>query len=152
MVLSTKPFTPCERSPGWPSRGTAPLPAGATLLVEDIVAPVISPRLLPRLGAHLVVRIGTSSLLLSALCMVVVSFARVDSPPIIIGLLIWSVASLGFITPNAVVGALSRHAAHAGSASALMGTMQFGFGAGGEAFPRSGRVLKHDLIAGSVKT
>jgi DHA1 family bicyclomycin/chloramphenicol resistance-like MFS transporter len=89
----------------------------------------ISPRLLPRLGAHIVVRIGTTSLLLSALCMVVVSFARLDTPPIIIGLLIWSVASLGFITPNAVVGALSRHAAHAGSASALMGTIQFAFGA-----------------------
>jgi DHA1 family bicyclomycin/chloramphenicol resistance-like MFS transporter len=35
----------------------------------------------------------------------------------------------GFISPNAAVGALSRHAAHAGSASAIMGTMQFMLGA-----------------------
>jgi DHA1 family bicyclomycin/chloramphenicol resistance-like MFS transporter len=32
---------------------------------------------------------------------------------------------MGFVMPNAAVGALSRHSAHAGSASALMGTMQF---------------------------
>jgi DHA1 family bicyclomycin/chloramphenicol resistance-like MFS transporter len=31
--------------------------------------------------------------------------------------------------PNSAVGALSRHAAHAGSASALMGTLQFCLGA-----------------------
>lgn len=37
--------------------------------------------------------------------------------------------TLGFVTPNATVGALSRHAAHAGSASALMGTMQYVTGA-----------------------
>ena len=38
-------------------------------------------------------------------------------------------SSQGFTTPNAVVGALQRHGGHAGSASALMGTMQFGLGA-----------------------
>lgn len=38
-------------------------------------------------------------------------------------------SSMGFVTPNATVGALSRHAAHAGSASALMGTGQFAMGA-----------------------
>jgi DHA1 family bicyclomycin/chloramphenicol resistance-like MFS transporter len=37
--------------------------------------------------------------------------------------------SMGFVNPGATVGALSRHAAHAGSASALMGTMQFCLGA-----------------------
>lgn len=31
----------------------------------------------------------------------------------------------GFIGPTATVGALTRHAAHAGSASAVLGTMQF---------------------------
>lgn len=31
----------------------------------------------------------------------------------------------GFMAPTATVGALSRHAAHAGSASAVLGTMQF---------------------------
>ena len=40
-----------------------------------------------------------------------------------------TMASMGFTTPNATVGALSGHAGHAGSASALMGTMQFCLGA-----------------------
>ena len=33
--------------------------------------------------------------------------------------------AMGIILPNATVGALSRQAANAGSASALMGTVQF---------------------------
>jgi DHA1 family bicyclomycin/chloramphenicol resistance-like MFS transporter len=40
-----------------------------------------------------------------------------------------TMSSMGFLTPNAIVGAMSRQAAHAGSASALMGTMQYGCGA-----------------------
>ena len=36
---------------------------------------------------------------------------------------------MGFVMPNTTVSALSRHAAHAASASALMGTMQFMMGA-----------------------
>ena len=44
--------------------------------------------------------------------------------PILLGM-----STLGFIMPNTAVGALSRHAAHAGSASALLGTIQFLFAA-----------------------
>jgi DHA1 family bicyclomycin/chloramphenicol resistance-like MFS transporter len=43
--------------------------------------------------------------------------------------IMWVMASLGFLTPNAVVLALTAHARHAGSASALLGTLQFSFGA-----------------------
>lgn len=39
------------------------------------------------------------------------------------------VSCQGFVNPNATVGALSRHAAHAGSASALIGLGQFTCGA-----------------------
>jgi DHA1 family bicyclomycin/chloramphenicol resistance-like MFS transporter len=38
-------------------------------------------------------------------------------------------SSLGFVTPNATIGALARHAAQAGTATALMGTLQFLLGA-----------------------
>jgi len=40
-----------------------------------------------------------------------------------------SISTNGFNTPNSTVGALSGHPAHAGSASALMGTLQFALGA-----------------------
>lgn len=89
----------------------------------------ISPRLLPRLGAGMVVRIGSTSLLLATITLVTISFLRLDSPATLLPPLIWAVASLGFISPNAAVGALSRHAAHAGSASALMGMLMFTMGA-----------------------
>ncbi len=89
----------------------------------------ISPRLLPRYGARTVVRMGTTSLLAATLALAAISFLRLDSPASLIPPLIWAVASLGFISPNAAVGALSRHAAHAGAASALMGTMMFTMGA-----------------------
>lgn len=89
----------------------------------------ISPRLLPRLGASGVIRIGSTSFLLASASVLALSFLRLDSPATLIPLLIWAVASLGFITPNAAVGALSRHAVHAGAASALMGSLQFAMGA-----------------------
>jgi DHA1 family bicyclomycin/chloramphenicol resistance-like MFS transporter len=38
-------------------------------------------------------------------------------------------AMVGFISPTATVGALAHHAAHAGSASAVLGTLQFLIGA-----------------------
>ena len=94
-----------------------------------IICGQISPRLLPRLGARGVVRIGSVNLVLATFTLAVISFLRLDSPAILIPPLVWAVASLGFISPNAAVGALSRHAAHAGSASALMGTMMFTMGA-----------------------
>jgi MFS transporter, DHA1 family, multidrug resistance protein len=43
--------------------------------------------------------------------------------------LVMMLASTGFMMPNAPVGALLRHAQHAGSASALMGTLQYTMGA-----------------------
>jgi DHA1 family bicyclomycin/chloramphenicol resistance-like MFS transporter len=39
------------------------------------------------------------------------------------------VASLGFIMPNAIALAMAAHARTAGSASALLGLIQYGFGA-----------------------
>jgi DHA1 family bicyclomycin/chloramphenicol resistance-like MFS transporter len=38
---------------------------------------------------------------------------------------------MGFLAPTATVGALRHHGAHAGSASAVMGTLQFFIGSGG---------------------
>jgi len=89
----------------------------------------LSPRLLPRLGTSRVIRLGSTSFLLATASLLALSFLRLDTPATLIPLLVWSVASLGFITPNAVVGSLSRHAAHAGAASALMGSLQFALGA-----------------------
>ena len=65
-------------------------------------------------------------ILVAALVAIVVSHRH--WPWIIGGLLMLAQGMTGFIGPTATVGALSRHSAHAGSASAVLGTMQFTIG------------------------
>lgn len=90
-----------------------------------IAASQISPLLVPRFGAGRMLRVATSLYLAAALVMLACAVLDVGGvfgivPPIMVVM-----GSMGFILPNAAVGALSSHAAQAGTASALMGTLQF---------------------------
>jgi len=90
-----------------------------------IVGSQISPRLLPRFGVNRVVRVAATVYLLAASVLTLLAFLDVGGawgivPPVMVAM-----ACMGFVMPNSAVGALSRHAAQAGSASALMGTLQF---------------------------
>ena len=93
-----------------------------------------------QINAHVVHRIGVGPLLdfgiwlLSAAAIVFLALALTGiagagrpvafvSVPIAI-----LMASMGFISPNAAMFALASHARHAGSASALLGTLQFSLG------------------------
>jgi len=85
----------------------------------------ISPRLLPRYGAHRVMRVSASMYLLAAAVLTACAMLDLGGlwgivPPVMVAM-----GCMGFLLPNTAVGALSRHAAQAGSASALMGTLQF---------------------------
>jgi DHA1 family bicyclomycin/chloramphenicol resistance-like MFS transporter len=100
-----------------------------------IAATQLNPWLVLRFGAERVSWLSTK-VFLAATC-AMLAFALSGGPgsaswggwlPLAV-CAFFSMSSQGFTTPNAVVGALHRHAAHAGSASALMGTMQFGLGA-----------------------
>jgi MFS transporter, DHA1 family, multidrug resistance protein len=89
----------------------------------------LNARLLPRFGLNnmltWVARIsfsGTCVLLAVAFSGIHVLWAVVAPLVIVIG-------CQGFNNANSTAGALSRHASHAGSASALMGTFQFSLGA-----------------------
>ncbi len=90
-----------------------------------ILASQINPRLLPRFGAPRVIRtalwVTLAAAVIEALCawLQFGGFWGLVIPVVVL------MGSMGFIMPNSAVGALSRHAAQAGSASALMGTMQF---------------------------
>jgi DHA1 family bicyclomycin/chloramphenicol resistance-like MFS transporter len=89
----------------------------------------VNPRLLTRFGPDLVMRVAVRVFLFATLLLLVMAFLQV---PVWWGIalpIFLMMSTQGFIMPNATVGALSRHAAHAGSASALMGTMQFCLGA-----------------------
>jgi DHA1 family bicyclomycin/chloramphenicol resistance-like MFS transporter len=94
-----------------------------------ITASQISPRLLPRFGAERVMRIAVRVFLCATIFLTVVSFVHPHSWIWVAVPIFFSMGSQGFTMPNATVGALTRHAAHAGSASALMGTLQFCVGA-----------------------
>ena len=95
-----------------------------------IAASQINPWLVMRFGADRVVRISTKVFLLATACMFAFALTKGWGGWLPLAVCaFFSMSSQGFTTPNAVVGALQRHAAHAGSASALMGTMQFGLGA-----------------------
>ena len=94
-----------------------------------IVASQINPRILPRFGASRVMRTAVRVFLAAATVLVVVAFMRPASWVLLAIPLMVAMSTNGFNMPNTTIGALSRHASHAGSASALMGTLQFMMGA-----------------------
>jgi MFS transporter, DHA1 family, multidrug resistance protein len=94
-----------------------------------IAASQINPRLLPRFGSDLLTRIAVRVFLCASIVLLVMAFLQVPYWWAIALPIFVMMTTQGFTMPNATVGALTRHAAHAGSASALMGTMQFCLGA-----------------------
>jgi DHA1 family bicyclomycin/chloramphenicol resistance-like MFS transporter len=89
----------------------------------------INPRILPRFGAGRVMRISVRVFLAGTIVLSVVAFTHVGGWFAVAFPIFVCMASQGFTMPNTTVGALSRHSAHAASASALMGTLQFCLGA-----------------------
>ncbi len=78
-----------------------------------------------RLGLNRSLHVTTGCYLVLTAVLVALAASRHSTPLAMAGLLALAQGITGFIGPTATVGALSRHAAHAGSASAVLGTMQF---------------------------
>jgi DHA1 family bicyclomycin/chloramphenicol resistance-like MFS transporter len=93
-----------------------------------ICASQINPHILPRFGASRVMRAAVRTLWCCTAILAVLAFARINILPLVVLPIVGTMACLGFTLQNVQVGALTRHAAHAGSASALMGTWQFVLG------------------------
>lgn len=89
----------------------------------------VNPRLVMRFGLERVLRAALRVTLAATSVLLVVAFIEPRNFLFIAAPIFVNMACGGFILPNATVGALSRHASHAGSASAVMGTMQFVLGA-----------------------
>jgi MFS transporter, DHA1 family, multidrug resistance protein len=88
-----------------------------------------NPRLLRRYGSSLVLRSAVRVFLVATIVLAGLAVANIGPWYLLALPLLICTSCMGITLPNATVGALSRHAGHAGSASALMGTMQYGFGA-----------------------
>lgn len=90
-----------------------------------ILGSQINPRILPRFGAPSVLRVATTVYALAAMALLGCALLNVGGVYGVVIPVMFTMGSMGFVMPNSAVGALSRHATQAGSASALMGTMQF---------------------------
>ena len=89
----------------------------------------INARLLPRLGLSFMLRLIARVSLAATATLTGLAFAGVHVLPLIVAPIFVALSCQGFSNGNTAVGALSRHAGHAGSASALMGMAQFSLGA-----------------------
>jgi len=89
----------------------------------------INARLLPRLGLSFMLTLVARVSLAATATLTVLSFSGVHILPVIVAPIFVALSCQGFSNGNTSVGALSRHAGHAGSASALMGMFQFLLGA-----------------------
>ncbi len=98
-----------------------------------ILATQVNARTVMRVGVHAMLAIGMASLAGAALLLMLTVLTGLAGPDhaLLFTMLpiAWVMASLGLVSPNATVLALGAHARHAGSASAMLGTLQFSFGA-----------------------
>ena len=88
----------------------------------------LNPGLVARYGVATVINYAVLSLLAACILLTILALHPLGPVPIAIGLLLCE-AGFGLLGPNSLVGAMSRHQAHAGSASALFGTLQYSGGA-----------------------
>jgi DHA1 family bicyclomycin/chloramphenicol resistance-like MFS transporter len=94
-----------------------------------VIGSQINARLLPRLGLSVMLRTISRLSLTATTTLVILAFSGVRSLPLLVAPMVLALTCQGFSNANCSVGALSKHAAHAGSASALMGLGQFSLGA-----------------------
>jgi DHA1 family bicyclomycin/chloramphenicol resistance-like MFS transporter len=88
----------------------------------------LNPALVTRFGVARVITLAGIVLFIGCLGLVIMAW-NPHGPYPLAGMLAFSELGFGLLLPCSLVGALSRHQAHAGSASALLGTMQFVGGA-----------------------
>lgn len=90
-----------------------------------IAASQLNARLLRRHDMHWLLRRGVVSVALTGLTLAALaSLGWLPLPALLAGLFLF-ISSLGFISPNASAAALAQQGRHAGTASALMGALQF---------------------------
>ncbi len=85
----------------------------------------VNPHVVLRYGPAAVLRVAVRVYLCANLTLAAFAFAGGFGAVTVVLPVMAALFCLGFIIPNSAVGALSGHAAQAGSASAVMGTLQF---------------------------
>jgi MFS transporter, DHA1 family, multidrug resistance protein len=94
-----------------------------------ILAAQLNRRLLTRVSSDAILYRASATIAGFGLLLLVMAVSDPIGPVGILVPLFLYVATLGFSQPNAIAGAMAAHAERAGSASALIGTLQFTVGA-----------------------
>ncbi len=94
-----------------------------------IAASQLNARLLRRYTPSELLAMAQRVSLAAGVVLCVVAFGGFHHLPLVMAPVFVAISCMGFTNPNAIVGALGRHAAHAGSAAALMGVIQYSLGA-----------------------
>ena len=104
-----------------------------TNAIGIIVASQTNVRLAHRANPQTVLRVVLPTVAVAGLALLISAYSGAGGFPGILVPLFVCVASVGFVLPNTTVLAMAPHPRVAGSASALLGTMQFLLGAGSAA-------------------
>jgi DHA1 family bicyclomycin/chloramphenicol resistance-like MFS transporter len=94
-----------------------------------IAASQLSARMASRFGVNRVLHVGAATLFTAFAAAGIVAFARIGGLLALAVPIFFGQAAAGLMAPLTTVNALALHRAHAGSASALMGTWQFSLAA-----------------------
>jgi DHA1 family bicyclomycin/chloramphenicol resistance-like MFS transporter len=97
--------------------------------ISLVVCSQLNARLLPRFGLSFMLTTVARVSCCGTIVLLVVAFSGIHVLWAVVAPLVVVIGCQGFNNANSTAGALSRHAGHAGSASALMGTFQFSLGA-----------------------
>jgi DHA1 family bicyclomycin/chloramphenicol resistance-like MFS transporter len=89
----------------------------------------INARMLPRFGLFFMLRLICRISLVATTVLLALTFSGAHVLWLIVAPVFVALSCQGFANGNTAAGALQRHAAHAGSASALLGVAQFALGA-----------------------
>ncbi len=136
----------------------SPLQLGALLMVTAtpyILCAQINPRLLRQFGIDGVIRFAVIGAAVAGLTLFTATSLWHLPLPLFIAFIMLNTASIGLIMPNATISALSHHATSAGTASALIGTLNFLSAAlcgylGGIVANGTIRPIAEMLIAGTI--
>jgi DHA1 family bicyclomycin/chloramphenicol resistance-like MFS transporter len=95
-----------------------------------IAASQLNRRLLTHFHGNRILTVALTGTALSGLLLVAVTATGVGGFPAMLVVLFFCIAGTGFVGPNATAAAMAPFAQRAGSASALLGAIQFSLGAG----------------------
>ncbi len=94
-----------------------------------IVASQINRRLLVQHDGHAILRVALMVTAGSALLLFITTALGIGGFPLMLALIFVCIGSTGFVGPNATAAAMANYGRQAGSASALIGAIQFALGA-----------------------